>query len=963
MLAGFASPTSRPSVVDSLKRAGTFQDSPTSDTDNVSTSDDIEAGNSRKKANPKQTSPVLLGTINGVFLPCLQNILGVILFLRLPFITAQAGVYQTSAIILICVASTFLTSLSLSAIATNGQIQSGGPYYVISRTLGKECGASIGVLFYLGTTIAASMYVLGAIEAIQTGFNLQDLFTFDAQTLALVLMLIIATTVAVGVKYVNRGAVVFLGIVLVSIFCLSLGAILFAAGTYRGELTSSARRFGDNMMPQYSPDPDTGKTPSFLSLLALFYPSVTGIMAGSNRSAVLQDPSRSIPKGTLSAVAVTTAIYLTVVWIFGSVLSNEALLNNKLIVTAVAWPAGIVVRIGIIMSSVGAALQCMAGAPRLLSAIAADQCIGFLRHIQPASESANPTRAVFCTWVIASLVCLAGNLDAITPLITMCFLLMYGCINLSCFLLGILRAPSFRPTFHYFHWSISLLGFIWCVGLAFTINYLVALGAIALTLLLFGFVLKSSNKAGKGDLGDIIQGIRYTLCHGLLKEMAHVDQVHAKNWRPLVLTIIQADTHGVISSSENCLIRLCSQLSKGRGMNTVVAVMPGSILDPESKEAAKHIKLELQRQYSIEGLSAFPPEVAMSSPTFAGSSDTVSLLAGHSGVGPLRPNTVLLSWPHDILSDEGRGRDLITSLQHLTEEKRTILLLRGGQSLPGDMDRVKHETTIDIWWLCHDGGLLLLLPFLLSRNAIWKGARLRLFAGVTSIVRDLDRFRDAILEHLQKARIVAEVEVVDLSHLKGTFAIDAPTVSAGADDDAVAGTLLYQILSPEKDLRPMPSKDQDMMLASRMENSLSDRNSSTTDHPSPRQRLVFDAVANDNGDNNDDASQGFDSVTENYAVLVAPHISNDDDDDDDDDDDTNSNRSMRMQNALALNQAIRSRSRDGTRLVVTNLPLLKPMATCSSEEGFIDYVEAMCRGIDNVLLVRGAGNEVITQYA
>ena len=297
MLSGFASPTSRPSVIDSLKREGTFQHSPpTSETDGTTcagavsgTSNDIEVGNtSGKKAARKKLPPARLGMLSGVFLPCLQNILGVILFLRLPFITAQAGVYQTSAIILICVASTFLTSLSLSAIATNGQIQSGGPYYVISRTLGKESGASIGILFYLGTTIAASMYVLGAIEAIQTGFGLQDLFTFDTQTEALILMLLIATTVAVGVKYVNRGAVVFLGIVLVSIFCLSLGAILFAAGAYSGELPESARKFGDNMMHQYSPDPDTGKTPSFLSLLALFYPSVTGIMAGSNRSAVLR---------------------------------------------------------------------------------------------------------------------------------------------------------------------------------------------------------------------------------------------------------------------------------------------------------------------------------------------------------------------------------------------------------------------------------------------------------------------------------------------------------------------------------------------------------------------------------------------------------------------------------------------------------------------------------------------------
>ena len=84
-------------------------------------------------------------------------------------------------------------------------------------------------------------------------------------------------------------------------------------------------------------------------------------------------------------------------------------------------------------------------------------------------------------------------------------------------------------------------------------------------------------------------------------------------------------------------------------------------------------------------------------------------------------------------------------------------MLKGGQSFPGNLERVgKHEqnATIDIWWFCHDGGLLLLLPFLLSRNATWRGAKLRLFAGITSpIVSNLDRFKEAIEQHLKKARI------------------------------------------------------------------------------------------------------------------------------------------------------------------------------------------------------------------
>ncbi|CAN0247048.1 unnamed protein product, partial [Ectocarpus sp. 4 AP-2014] len=86
----------------------------------------------------QQASQRKLGTVKGVFQPCVQNILGVILFIRLPFIVGQAGVFLTIVIILVAKLATTLTTLSMNAIATNGQVQAGGPYYIISRNLGVE---------------------------------------------------------------------------------------------------------------------------------------------------------------------------------------------------------------------------------------------------------------------------------------------------------------------------------------------------------------------------------------------------------------------------------------------------------------------------------------------------------------------------------------------------------------------------------------------------------------------------------------------------------------------------------------------------------------------------------------------------------------------------------------------------------------------------------------------------------
>jgi amino acid transporter len=171
---------------------------------------------------------------------------------------------------------------------------------------------------------------------------------------------------------------------------------------------------------------------SFVILVGIFFPSVTGIMAGSNRSGDLKDPSKSIPTGTISAILTTTFIYVTAVLLFSSHVDN-LLLNDKfgrslgggLLVSKLAWPSKWIVVIGAFLSTIGAALQSLVGAPKILTAVASDQVIPMLYW------ATNPTWALFATWVLCQVSVLIGTLDNITPLLSCCFLMCYLSVNVA----------------------------------------------------------------------------------------------------------------------------------------------------------------------------------------------------------------------------------------------------------------------------------------------------------------------------------------------------------------------------------------------------------------------------------------------------------------------------------------------------------------------------------------------------
>ena len=134
------------------------------------------------------------------------NIWGVMLFLRLSWVVAEAGIGQAILIVLLATAVTSLTALSMSAISTNGQISGGGTYFMISRSLGPEFGASIGIIFALANAIAVALHTVGFCESLndllkQSGLMIVDNGLNDIRIIGSITLIVLGMIVSIGMEW------------------------------------------------------------------------------------------------------------------------------------------------------------------------------------------------------------------------------------------------------------------------------------------------------------------------------------------------------------------------------------------------------------------------------------------------------------------------------------------------------------------------------------------------------------------------------------------------------------------------------------------------------------------------------------------------------------------------------------------------------------------------------------------
>ena len=455
-------------------------------------------------APPSTPEGAKLGTFLGVFTPSILTILGVILFLRTGWVVGNVGLLPALSIVIVANSITLATALSVSAIATNMHVGAGGAYYIISRSLGLEFGGAIGVPLFLAQAFSVTLYAFGLAESLRLFWP-----GVPVRAVAGVTVVLVAVIAGKSAEFALRLQIPVLVAIGLALLSLLLGVV--------GRAGESVQLF--TVAEQAAP---------FWVVFAVFFPAVTGLMAGVSLSGDLRDPKRAIPRGTIAAVLAGFVVYLAVPIALAVAADPLDLVNDSLIWFSIAAVPMLVLP-GLLGAILSSAVGSMLGAPRTLEALAVDRVVPHVLTWRPFGVK-GPSIAYVGSAGLALAAVLLGGLNAVAPVLTMFFLTTYGMINLVAGLEQLWGAPSYRPTIKVW-WGISLAGALGCFWVMSLINWFAAALAVIVEIALYVVLRRRSLSASWGDMR---YGTMMSVVRGILLRIRHLP-VAPRNWRPHIL--------------------------------------------------------------------------------------------------------------------------------------------------------------------------------------------------------------------------------------------------------------------------------------------------------------------------------------------------------------------------------------------------------------------------------------------
>lgn len=244
-----------------------------------------------------------LGTFSGVFVPTSLNVLSILMFIRFGFILGQSGVVGIMGMMAVAYLINLVTTMSISAVASNGTVRGGGAYYLISRSLGPEFGGSIGIVFYMGFVFNTGMNAVGLIDCLIYNFgansgNWSHIMPegFWWQYLWATVVLLLCTTICLaGSGIFARCSNGLLAIVLLATFSIPISALVIKPYQDPTQHTSftglSLKTFKENLLPRFTKHAagsQLRERENFPDLFGVLFPATGGIFAGASMSGDLK---------------------------------------------------------------------------------------------------------------------------------------------------------------------------------------------------------------------------------------------------------------------------------------------------------------------------------------------------------------------------------------------------------------------------------------------------------------------------------------------------------------------------------------------------------------------------------------------------------------------------------------------------------------------------------------------------
>uniref|UniRef100_A0A7N6FDN9 Solute carrier family 12 member 2 n=1 Tax=Anabas testudineus TaxID=64144 RepID=A0A7N6FDN9_ANATE len=747
-------------------------------------------------AKESKGGTIKFGWVKGVLIRCMLNIWGVMLFIRMSWIVGQSGIGLTIAIILMATLVTTITGLSTSAIATNGFVRGG-------ETLSLRVGCDEASCQQRAKNPKDSSATTVRLRSHHPPFTL---FNFKLKVYVIILISVFTLTAAIFLENLGpdfRDEETF----------FSVFAIFFPAAT---GILAGANISGDLTDPQSAIPKGT--------LLAILITGVTYVaIAISAGSCIVRDATGDHNDTVTDTVNCTDAA-CTLGYDFSICKEGGCQygLMNDFQVMSLVSAFGPLITAGIFSATLSSALASLVSAPKVFQALCKDNIYpGLSMFAKGYGKNNEPLRGYVLTFCIGLAFILIAELNIIAPIISNFFLASYALINFSVFHASMANSPGWRPSFKYYNMWVSLAGAILCCVVMFVINWWAALVTLLIVLALYIYV---SYKKPDVNWGSSTQALIYNQALTHCLNLTGVED-HVKNFRPQCLVMAG------YPSARPALLQLVHSFTKNVGLMVCGHIKTVS-RRPNLKELSQD-HARCQRWLNKKRIKAFYTPVFSDNLRHG-----AQFLLQAVGLGRLKPNTLVMGFKNnwsdgdmrdveiyintlhdafdlqfgvvilrlqeglDISHIQGQGTAVISeslsfvhlhirfptvphpspclspqmSRSRLWRKTKSPLSLTDQRLLESSQQFKKKQGkgTIDVWWLFDDGGLTLLIPYLLTNSSKWGDCRIRVFIG--GKINRIDHDRRAMATLLSRFRIdfsdinvLGDINTKPKKHNKLTF--------------------------------------------------------------------------------------------------------------------------------------------------------------------------------------------------